>query len=158
VSGWPHRSTLRAAGAFAALALARIVVTAFSFSIANQRKTTMPLPQPMRKVRIESNGKADGTFVYDAVNGERLDWIKNIRLDVNADRVACELTVLVQVVEIHADAVPLDEVVLAPVAADAKLPPCETVEVDMECAADVEKPKKGQSPWPFRSYVIGPAK
>jgi hypothetical protein len=118
----------------------------------------MPLPQPKRKIRIESNGKPDGTFIYDAVNGERLDWIQSVKLGVTPNAVTCELTVLVQVVEIRADGVPLDEVVLAPVGADAKLPPCDTVEVDIEAAADVEKPKKGQTPWPFPSFTIGSKK
>lgn len=116
------------------------------------------LPQPMRKVRIESNGKPNGTFVYDAVNGERLDWIKAINLQVNPDRVLCELTVLVQVIDIRAE-VQLDEVILAPVASDAKLPPCDTFEVDLKCGDGVEKPKLGSpTPWPFPSFVIGATK
>lgn len=113
------------------------------------------LPQPMRKVRIESNGKPNGTFVYDAVNGERLDWIKAINLQVDPQRVLCELTVLVQVIDLNVET-NLDEVILAPVAVDAKLPPCATVEVDLECGAGVEKPKRGSpTPFPFPSFTIG---
>ena len=114
-------------------------------------------PQPMRKVRIESNGKPNGTFVYDAVNGERLDWIKAINLQVDPQRVLCELTVLVQVVDVNAE-VQLDEVCLEPVAADAKLPPCDTVDVDIEAGPGVPKPLRGQTPWPFPSFTIGASK
>ena len=119
----------------------------------------MSKPFPMRKVRIESNGKPNGTFVYDAVNGERLDWIKSLTFTIDPNKVLCEMTVLLQVVDFNAQDVELGEVLLEPIAADAKLPPCDTVEVDIEAEAGVEKPKRGSpTPWPFPSFTIGAAK